>query len=116
MDDYTFQNRVRDVVRGEMFKRDMGDWFFGNPVMESSVRTSVNTYLDRNLNGIVSTQVQTSTKSIKSDALSHINDFMKNDMRVNKMVEDSIKQTQTVVETEIEKGVTKLRSVIDSFK
>ena len=116
MDDYTFRSRVRDIVRSEMFKRDMGDWFFGNPVMESSVRNAVEGYLDRNLNGIVSNQILNVTKGIKTDALTHINDFMKNDMRVNAMVEDSIKRTQSMVTVEIAKGADQLRATIDAEK
>lgn len=111
------EERIRSIVQSELRTNEMWNFFLGNPQMEREVSRKVNSYLDNNLHSkvvcAVDRSVSVATKSIKIDALNNVNDLLNNDSRIKSIVDESVRNIQSMVQSEIGNGMTKIRLEID---
>jgi hypothetical protein len=98
MSDY----RVRQIVRDEMRKNEMWDYFWGNPITDNKIRTQVQQ--------VVALQL----KQNKHEMSYEMNKYLNNDSRVRKCVDDVTIRVEGMVTSEVRNGADKIKQAVQA--
>ena len=106
--------KVRGIMTDVLYRKEVFDTFFGNPLFDARVRTLTESIVPGMISEALHKQLEVFAKGIKFDAVKEATALLENDYRMKAMIESSLHRTRLMVNDEIETGRTAIEAAVKS--